>query len=148
MSCRTSRMNLAAPPSHRCAKRFCCSQMLLAVVIATTMTGCAAIRSSKHYIGSCKQYVRNGFKVGPEYCKPVAPVADSWIDEYDERVKTELPNYADWWIVFNDPVLDGLMEQAYQQNLDLKSAGLRVLQARYLRAIAVGGLFPQQTGLG
>jgi NodT family efflux transporter outer membrane factor (OMF) lipoprotein len=41
-------------------------------------------------------------------------------------------------------MLDGLMEQTYQQNLSVKSAGLRVLQARYLRSIAVGGLFPQQ----
>ena len=25
-------------------------------------------------------YVRNGFKVGPNYCKPPAPVAKDWID--------------------------------------------------------------------
>jgi outer membrane protein TolC len=35
------------------------------------------------------------------------------------------------------------MEETYQQNLDLKAAGLRVLQARYIRAIAAGGFFPQ-----
>jgi NodT family efflux transporter outer membrane factor (OMF) lipoprotein len=113
------------------------------LLIVTTLTGCAGLDSCHHYIGSCKSYVRNGFKVGPEYCKPAAPVADGWIDEYDERVRTELPNYADWWSVFNDPVLDRLMEETYQQNLDLKAAGLRVLQARYIRAISVGGLFPQ-----
>ena len=88
--------------------------------------------------------MHNGFKVGPEYCKPATPVADSWIDEYDQQVRTELPNYADWWASLNDPVLDRLMEESYQQNLSLKSAGLRVLQARYARAIAVGGFFPQQ----
>ena len=47
-----------------------------------------------------------------------------------EHVRTELPNYADWWTVFNDPVLNQLMEEAYQQNLSLRAAGLRVLQAR------------------
>jgi len=117
--------------------------LLCAVLVAPTFSGCAGMRSCKDYVGSCKSYVHNGFKVGPEYCKPAAPVADSWIDEYDERVRTELPNYADWWAVFNDPVLDGLMEETYQQNLDLKVAGLRVLQARYVRSIAVGGFFPQ-----
>jgi hypothetical protein len=116
---------------------------LSAVVVATTFSGCAGMRSCKDYVGSCKNYVHNGFKVGPEYCKPAAPVADSWIDEYDERVRTELPNYADWWSVFNDPVLDRLMEETYQQNLDLKAAGLRVLQSRYIRSIAMGGFFPQ-----
>ncbi|WP_231617394.1 efflux transporter outer membrane subunit [Novipirellula aureliae] len=104
---------------------------------ATMFTGCA-------HTGSLRNYVDNGYKVGPEYCKPAAPIADTWIDEYDQRVRAELPNYADWWASFNDPILDGLMEQTYQQNLSVKSAGLRVLQARYLRAIAIGGLFPQQ----
>jgi NodT family efflux transporter outer membrane factor (OMF) lipoprotein len=116
---------------------------LSAIMIATTFSGCAGFHSCCDYVGSCKSYVRNGFKVGPEYCKPAAPVADSWIDEYDERVRTELPNYADWWSVFNDPVLDQLMEETYQQNLDLRAAGLRVLQARYIRAIAIGGILPQ-----
>jgi NodT family efflux transporter outer membrane factor (OMF) lipoprotein len=102
------------------------------------------MRQCRDYLGSCGDYVRKGFKVGPEYYRPAAPIADNWIDQYDERVRTELPNYADWWTVFNDPVLNGLMEETYAQNLDLKAAGLRVLQARYLRAIAVGGLFPQQ----
>ncbi len=71
------------------------------------------------------------------------PIADNWIDEYDERVRTDLPNYADWWIAFNDPVMSRLMEDMYRQNLSLRVAGLRVLEARYLRAIAVGSFFPQ-----
>ncbi len=121
-------------------------QLLLpvAVLILGFFSGCTALSPCREYLGSCKDYVRKGFKVGPNYRKPAAPVAASWIDQYDERVRTELPNYADWWRVFNDPLLDGLMEEAYSQNLDLKAAGLRVLQARYIRAISVGGFFPQQ----
>jgi NodT family efflux transporter outer membrane factor (OMF) lipoprotein len=108
------------------------------------VSGCTGLGSWRDHVGSCRDYVRNGFKVGPEYCRPAAPVAENWIDEYDNRVRTELPNYADWWTVFNDPVLDALMEDMYRQNLDLRAAGLRVLQARYVRGIAVGGFFPQQ----
>ena len=117
---------------------------LAALLILSFVSGCTGLGSWRDHVGSCRDYVRNGFKVGPEYCKPAAPVGENWIDEYDNRVRTELPNYADWWTVFNDPVLDALMEQTYRQNLDLRAAGLRVLQARYIRGIAVGGFFPQQ----
>ncbi|MDE0866148.1 MAG: efflux transporter outer membrane subunit [Rubripirellula sp.] len=109
---------------------------------ATAFSGCA-------YTGGVKEYIHNGFKVGPNYAKPAAPVATQWMDDYDEQIKDELPNYADWWTTFNDPKLNSLMEEVSQQNLTLKSAGLRVLQARYVRAIAVGSIFPQkQTGSG
>ena len=104
---------------------------------ATAFTGCA-------YTGGVKEYIHNGFKVGPNYAKPAAPVAGSWIDSYDEQLKDELPNYADWWTTFNDPILNGLMEEVSQQNLTLKSAGLRVMQARYVRDITAGSIFPQQ----
>jgi NodT family efflux transporter outer membrane factor (OMF) lipoprotein len=48
-----------------------------------------------------------------------------------------------WWQVFNDPVLDSLIANAYQQNLSLREAGTRVLQARAQLGIAVGNFFPQ-----
>ncbi len=34
-----------------------------------------------------REYVHNGFKVGPNYCQPAAPVADTWIDANDQRVR-------------------------------------------------------------
>jgi NodT family efflux transporter outer membrane factor (OMF) lipoprotein len=55
----------------------------------------------------------------------------------------ELPDYKEWWKVFNDPVLDSLVEMAYAQNLTLRAAGVRVLEARESRAIAIGSFFPQ-----
>jgi len=107
------------------------------VIAAMAISGCA-------YTGGVKDYIHNGFKVGPNYAKPAAPVAAQWMDEYDDRIKDELPNYGDWWTSFNDPVLNSLMEEVSQQNLTLKSAGLRVMQARYVRAITIGSIFPQQ----
>ena len=47
-----------------------------------------------------------------------------------------------WWNTFDDPTLDSLIETAYRQNLDLKTAGTRVLQAQAQRNIAAGNLFP------
>jgi NodT family efflux transporter outer membrane factor (OMF) lipoprotein len=90
------------------------------------------------------EYVRNGFKVGPNYHRPPAPVEGDWIDAADVRVRKESDDLSRWWTVFNDPVLNALICDAYRQNLTLREAGFRVLQARADLAIAIGGLFPQQ----
>jgi NodT family efflux transporter outer membrane factor (OMF) lipoprotein len=45
--------------------------------------------------------------------------------------------------VFNDPVLDELIQTAYEQNLSLQIAGLRVLQARAQLGIVTGDVYPQ-----
>jgi NodT family efflux transporter outer membrane factor (OMF) lipoprotein len=86
-------------------------------------------------------YIRNGFKVGPNYCRPPAPVADDWIEANDARVSNEYLH--DWWGVFSDATLNSLIDTAYDQNLTLRVAGTRVLQGRAQQAIAVGNIFPQ-----
>jgi NodT family efflux transporter outer membrane factor (OMF) lipoprotein len=91
-----------------------------------------------------RQYIRNGCKVGPNYCRPATPIADSWIDTNDKRVQTDHNDLHNWWSVFHDPTLDALIQNASSQNLTVRQAGFRVLQARAARAIAVGNLFPQQ----
>jgi NodT family efflux transporter outer membrane factor (OMF) lipoprotein len=87
------------------------------------------------------QYVRNGFKVGPNYSTPPAPVASEWIEANDPRVQKD--HLSDWWQVFEDPVLNHLLTMAYGQNLTLRVAATRILEARAQRSIAVGELFPQ-----
>jgi NodT family efflux transporter outer membrane factor (OMF) lipoprotein len=95
------------------------------------------------------EYVHNGFKVGPNYRRPPAPVAPNWIDAADPRVRTESDDLSKWWTVFNDPVLDDLVCSAYLQNLTLREAGFRVLEARAQLGIAVGNIVPQtQTATG
>ena len=112
----------------RFASRIC----LLAVALLV-VSGCAPL----------KNWVRNGFKVGPNYGRPAASVADDWIDTDDQRVRTELPDNPMWWEAFDDPTLNELVQSVYEQNLTLRAAGMRVLQARAMRGVAVGGLFPQ-----
>jgi NodT family efflux transporter outer membrane factor (OMF) lipoprotein len=92
---------------------------------------------------SFQDYVHNGFKVGPNYERPPAPVAKNWIDSEDVRVRSETDDISQWWKVFNDPALDSLICLAYQQNLTLREAAFRVLQARGQLGISVGNLFPQ-----
>src|SRR5512135_475677 len=90
-----------------------------------------------------RQYVRNGFKVGPDYSRPPAPVAAEWIQARDPRVQGPPPRDGDWWEVFQDPILNSLIGLAYRQNPNLRSVGTRVIQARAQQAIAVGNIFPQ-----
>jgi NodT family efflux transporter outer membrane factor (OMF) lipoprotein len=70
-------------------------------------------------------------------------VEPGWIDASDTRVRQESDDLSNWWKVFKDPVLDSLVCRAYQQNLSLREAGTRVLQARAQLGIAVGNFFPQ-----
>jgi NodT family efflux transporter outer membrane factor (OMF) lipoprotein len=92
---------------------------------------------------SLSEYVHNGFKVGPNYGTPAALSAPQWIDAADIRIRTRTDDLSTWWKAFNDPVLDDLVNQAYRQNLTLREAGFRVLQARAQYGVAVGSIFPQ-----
>jgi NodT family efflux transporter outer membrane factor (OMF) lipoprotein len=87
------------------------------------------------------EWIHNGFKVGPQYCKPPAPVAPDWIEARDPDVQNR--HLEDWWNVFQDGALNSLVDAAYNQNLTLRVAGTRVLQARAQQAIAAGNIFPQ-----
>jgi NodT family efflux transporter outer membrane factor (OMF) lipoprotein len=89
------------------------------------------------------EYVRNGFKVGPNYHGAQASVAPHWIDETDTRVRPQPADLTQWWSVFNDPVLNGLVECAAHQNLSLREAGFRILEARAELGVTEGRLLPQ-----
>ena len=95
------------------------------------------------------EYVRNGFKVGPNYTPAPAPVAAHWIDASDAQLRSDPASIARWWCIFNDPTLNNLVDFACRQNLSLRQAAFRVLEARAQLAIAAGELFPQsQTASG
>jgi NodT family efflux transporter outer membrane factor (OMF) lipoprotein len=81
--------------------------------------------------------------LGPDFVKPTAPVEEKWIETKDPQIKAESVDHSAWWKVFNDPVLDNLIEIASEQNLSLRVAGLRILESRALLGIAVGLQYPQ-----
>lgn len=87
-------------------------------------------------------------KVGPDFTPPSAPVADSWTGGGQGSLRSEPGQHEEWWAVFNDTVLDTLVSEAHRQNLDLQTAGLRVLEARAQLGIVTGSLYPQQQQLG
>ena len=67
------------------------------------------------------EYINNGFKVGPNYNTPPAPVAPDWIEANDPRVENR--HLDDWWTVFQDPVLDSLIAVAHDKNRSLAPRG-------------------------
>ena len=68
-------------------------------------------------------------KVGPDYVRPETKVSPDWLEAGDQRVKTDPAEYRNWWKVFNDIALDHLIDTAYRENLTLRQAGVRVLEA-------------------
>ena len=94
------------------------------------------------------QYVRNWFKVGPNAEVPLGYTAPQWIDEADVRVQQDQPDLDQWWSVFADPTLDRLIQQSTAQNLSLREAGFRILEARAQLGIAAGNLMPQSQSAG
>ena len=102
------------------------------------------IRTSRLLIPVAVVLLASCMTVGPDFQKPEAAVADNWLEAGDPRVETATSEYRDWWNVFDDPVLTRLIEMAYEQNLSLQIAGLKVMQARANLGIAIGSQYPQQ----
>lgn len=92
--------------------------------------------------------VLSGCAVGPDYVKPEAPQPQKWLEEKDPLIKSEPADLSQWWTVFNDPELNTLIDMASQQNLSLRIAGIRILEARAQLGIAIGDLYPQSQSVG
>ncbi len=103
-------------------KKIPCPGFVISAIALTVLSGCA---------------------VGPDYIRPQPPEMKAWIEKQDSRIKSEPADLAAWWKRFNDPVLDTLIERAFEQNLSLRIAGVRILEARAQLGIAVGNQYPQ-----
>jgi NodT family efflux transporter outer membrane factor (OMF) lipoprotein len=89
-----------------------------------------------------------GCAVGPDYIRPEASEPQKWLEEKDPLIKSEPADFGQWWTVFNDSVLNTLVDMASQQNLSLRIAGIRILEARAQLGIAIGDLYPQSQSVG
>lgn len=86
-------------------------------------------------------------KVGPDYVRPPTETAAQWLEAEDQRLKTTSTKDQDWWKTFNDPILNKLIDRAYHDNLSIRVAGVRVLEARAQLGIAIGNFYPQNQQL-
>lgn len=85
--------------------------------------------------------------VGPDYEEPeVAWLADWQTELYGQVAEPEARSVQDlsfWWQLFDDPVLNALVEEARVENLSLRVAGLRILESRAALGIAKSARYPQ-----
>lgn len=79
--------------------------------------------------------------LGPDFTPPTVPKLPS---SYEQNLSIKNPKLLEWWKEFNDPILNTLVQKAYTQNLDLESAGARILQARSALGMSESLTTPQK----
>jgi len=65
--------------------------------------------------------------VGPDYVKPEVALPDAWSTIGNNGLEAAPIDDSQWWHIFEDPILDKLVETAWLQNISIEIAGLRVL---------------------
>jgi NodT family efflux transporter outer membrane factor (OMF) lipoprotein len=85
-----------------------------------------------------------GCVVGPNYSKPEAPVTESYKEAGDWVVAkpADTAPKGQWWLVFNDPELNQLIEKVAVDNQTLRAAEANYRQASAAVSAARSGLFP------
>ena len=70
--------------------------------------------------------------VGPDYAPPqtASAAAGPFISANSPAVQPLAPVQGDWWRLYNDPVLDGLVREALAHNTDVRAAAARLARAR------------------
>jgi len=81
--------------------------------------------------------------VGPDFVKPEVKVPGQWVEQGNEGLVSGAPDLTTWWHIFNDPVLNTLVESARRNNNTLEIAGLRMLESRAQLGVVTGSLYPQ-----
>ena len=87
-----------------------------------------------------------GCAVGPDYHRPPAEVPPAWEPPapapWREAVPSDAALKGDWWKLFHDADLDGLIERALANNQNLRVAAARLSQARDQVTVARSDFFP------
>jgi outer membrane protein, multidrug efflux system len=87
--------------------------------------------------------------VGPDFQRPQVP---SWLADWTggsleslaaDRRPQRSGQIQEWWRTFNDPVLDHLVAEAQRLNPNVRTAGLRIMEARAQLGVAGSTLYPQ-----
>jgi len=86
-------------------------------------------------------FLLTGCTVGPKYKKPTFQPPPTFYTE----AQASSDSIADlgWWDLFKDPVLQGLIREAFNNNYDLKLAVSRVEQERALLGVTRSQYYPQ-----
>ncbi len=87
----------------------------------------------------------SGCAVGPNYSKPEVKVPATFHEAKDTGTPDELVR---WWTVFNDPMLNSLVEKAVKSNHDLRLAEARIKEVRALFGATDSDRWPKLNASG
>jgi NodT family efflux transporter outer membrane factor (OMF) lipoprotein len=90
----------------------------------------------------CLVLALGGCKVGPDYVEPEVQLTDDWHTAVELEMSEDEPDITKWWESLGDSTLTDLIKDSELANLDLRIAVARVAEARALRGIAKGDLYP------
>jgi len=96
-------------------------------------------------LAGCANLPFPAFNLSPPYQAPEFVVPDSW-EGASPFVKANPSDDAlrpDWWQLYNDPILNSLVDQGIAANPDLQAAAERFVQARNSMMKARSRYFPQ-----
>ncbi len=99
----------------------------------------------KAVIASFLIFLFSACTLGPDYRRPTMNIPSSW--RFEEKEAKDAANTA-WWGQFEDPVLNALISTALKENMDLKTAALRVEEFIGRYGLSRSGLFPQVSATG
>ena len=88
-----------------------------------------------------------GCKMGPDYERPPTMAESAQGYHYSDQEVTDAnaiyQEIEPWWRHFGDPVITELVEEALENNLDLKASAARMLESEALLAQARGQRLPE-----
>jgi NodT family efflux transporter outer membrane factor (OMF) lipoprotein len=97
-----------------------------------------------------------GCDAGPDFTAPLAalPVGPSFLATGKHSASpvaiasatTSAPADAEWWHVFHDPILTSLEQRVASQNLDVRTATLRVAESRAQSSVTAAAALPSLDG--
>ena len=82
-------------------------------------------------------------RAGPDYVPPEVEMPSAWRESGGPSYQPAGADYHEWWSVFNDPLLNRLVEKAFTDNFDLRITMERIVQAQANLTFAGASYFPQ-----
>ena len=103
--------------------------------------------SARIYLACAVTAILAGCAVGPRYVAPATPptAKTPFVGAQNASDLSEQPLPAHWWRLYQDPVLDALVQKALSQNDNLKTAQANLIYAQDLLREARDGRFPTTT---
>lgn len=89
-----------------------------------------------------------GCSVGPNYHSPKVALPANWGEVGPGGTTNRAAELSQWWKIFDDSVLDSLVERAVTSNYDLKAAEARLRAGRALRGAALADFLPTIDAIG